>query len=89
MNTSPKRKRKTAVVIPKASAEEASESLTIDDISVGDVITVTFAEDGTAATIKIQSADNGMMPGGQGGPNGQGAPDGQGMPGGAPGGTTG
>ncbi len=48
---------------PGAQSEEAS----LDDMEVGDIVAVTLNDDGSAATITIQSADGGMG-GGMGGP---------------------
>ena len=45
-----------------------SEEITLDDIKVGDIVSITLDDDGNAATITVQSME---MGGGQGGPGGQ------------------
>lgn len=45
-----------------------SEEITLDDIKVGDIVSITLDDDGNAATITVQSME---MGGGQGGSGGQ------------------
>lgn len=47
--------------------EQSTETITKDDIQVGDQVTITFDADGNAATVTVSSGDMGGGPGGMGG----------------------
>ena len=49
---------------------QSTETITKDDIQVGDQVTITFDADGNAATVTVSSGDMGGGPGGMGGQQG-------------------
>lgn len=55
---------------PNGSAD-SSETLSLSDLKEGDIISVVLNDDGTAASITVQSMGGGNMGGGMGAPGGQ------------------
>lgn len=53
-----------------SAPEQSTETITKDDIQVGDQVTITFDADGNAATVTVSSGDMGGGPGGMGGQQG-------------------
>ena len=53
-----------------SAPEQSTETITKEDIQVGDQVTITFDADGNAATVTVSSEDMGGGPGGMGGQQG-------------------